>query len=72
MIISNKIKITKSILQCTPKVGTLLYRELPLEEKKYIDHFWKLEGLKGHINNSVDEYYIMKKMNELFELASRE
>lgn len=71
-IIDNKIKITKSILQCTPKVGTLLYRELPLEEKKYIDHFWKLEGLKGHINNSVDEYYIMKKMNELFELASRE
>jgi hypothetical protein len=51
LIKKHKINLTKSILICTPRFDTQMYKETVKQLGMEIDSFLKLDSYKGSINN---------------------
>ena len=51
MIIKNKIKTSKSFIQCLPRPGTQLYMHLHHSIRNQVTHFWQIESLRNKFND---------------------
>ncbi len=70
LIKKHKINLTKSILICTPRFNTQMYKETVKQLGKEIDSFLKLDSYKGSINNSVTESNISYYLGELLKMSN--
>ena len=70
LIKKHKINLTKSILICTPRFDTQMYKETVKQLGKEIDSFLKLDSYKGSINNSVTESDISYYLGELLKMSN--
>ena len=46
-LIKNKVKTSKSFIQCIPRPGTQLYMKLSDSIRKRVTHFWQIESLRN-------------------------
>jgi len=70
IIKKNKINLTKSILICTPRFDTQMYKETVRQLGKEINSFLNLDSYKGSINNSVSESDISYYLGELLKMSN--
>lgn len=70
LIKKHKINLTKSILICTPRFDTQMYKETVKQLGMEIDSFLKLDSYKGSINNSVTESDISYYLSELLKMSN--
>lgn len=60
-ILKNKIKTSKSFIQCIPRPGTELYTKLDRSLRESISHFWQVDSLRNKFNDDLTQ----KDINEL-------
>ena len=70
LIKKHKINLTKSILICTPRFDTQMYKETVKQLGMEVDSFLKLDSYKGSINNSVTESDISYYLGELLKMSN--
>lgn len=65
-----KIKLSKSIIQCTPRPGTEYYTHLPETIKTSLTHFWQIDTLRGYNENNVTDAFINKMVQRLLKISN--
>lgn len=65
-----RIKLSKSIIQCTPRPGTVYYSHLPSELRNQIKHFWQLDALRGYSECGLSSDIINQMVQRLLLIAN--
>ena len=66
----DKIKLSKSIIQCTPRPGTEYYTHLPAEIKDSISYFWQIDALRGYSQSDITDAFINKMVQRLLKISN--
>lgn len=64
-ILKNKIKTSKSFIQCIPRPGTELYMKLDRSLRGSISHFWQVDSLRNKFNDDLTQKDINLALDKL-------
>lgn len=65
-----KIKLSKSIIQCTPRVGTEYYMHLSKSIRNKIRHFWQIDALRGYSEGAFSSVAVNEMVRRLMLVAN--
>jgi radical SAM superfamily enzyme YgiQ (UPF0313 family) len=68
----NGIRLSKSIIECSPRLGTALYDELRPEQKASIDGFVALNRYRGKLSDELSDDDVAAALCRLLRLADAE
>ena len=66
------VKTTRGIIQCTPRLGTELYEQMPDETVSDIKHFWQMDCLRGKASEQITEKDINQMIYRLLMITNKE
>lgn len=64
-ILKNKVKTSKSFIQCIPRPGTELYMKIGSSLRGSISHFWQIDSLRNNFNDGLTQKDINLALSRL-------
>ena len=70
LVEEKRIRLSKSIIQCTPRPGTEYFEHLPDTLKEKITNYWKIDALRGYSMSDLTDVFINEMVQRLLMISN--